>query len=270
MGAISEMQIDMQSNENGCEETTLVSQNEQTSNEENQATNSVPVNDTAVPVDNQKTESDTVTDKKETDDKKKTEAEKKRAHEEAETKRKAEWEKKQKEKKEAEQKILDSLKTMTDDDALSESLKKIGTQIENITKRNMKACVSEHIQTLCVEDPEFAKLAMHPRKSLINCFKHINIKARDYLKAEMEANDENPESGGYGGDVPDGMCYQWADEYFRDADAEVDKEKEEKFVPKPYPGSTVSKSKSKKKENAKKSKEDSNQMQIGFGEAEAS
>ena len=59
-----------------------------------------------------------------------------------------------------------------------------------------------------------------------NCFHHINRQARDYLRREMEDNDEKAVDGVYGGDVPDELCYQWAEEYFRDPDAEVDRPKE--------------------------------------------
>ena len=38
----------------------------------------------------------------------------------------------------------------------------------------------------------------------------------------------------YGEDVPDELCYQWAEDYFRDLDAEEDKEQEEKFVPRQF------------------------------------
>ena len=41
-------------------------------------------------------------------------------------------------------------------------------------------------------------------------------------------------SGVYGGDVPDGLCHQWAEDYFRDPDAKEDQEPESKFVPRPY------------------------------------
>lgn len=61
----------------------------------------------------------------------------------------------------------------------------------------------------------------------------------------MKDNDEQPIAGSYGCDVPDDMCYLWAEEYFMDMDAEEDKEKEEKFVPKPYPGKPAPKSKKK-------------------------
>ena len=77
---------------------------------------------------------------------------------------------------------------------------------------------------------------MHPRKNMIRCFRYITRKAKKFAEQEMKDNDEQPIAGGYGCDVPDDMCYLWAEEYFMDMDAEEDKEKEEKFVPKPYSG----------------------------------
>jgi hypothetical protein len=176
---------------------------------------------------------------------------KKAEHEAAEAKRKAEWENRQAAKKAAEEKALEATRSMSNDAVADASVKKLGLDAERLTRRNMKMCVTEHIQTLCLDNPEFARKAMHPRKSMMNCFKYINRKAQEYLKQEMEDNDEKP--GGYaiGGDVPDDLCYMWAEEYFNDPDAEVDKEKDEKFVPKPYYGGSSS-SKSKKKEPAKK------------------
>ena len=94
---------------------------------------------------------------------------------------------------------------------------------------------------------------------MINCFHFINRKAREYLEKEMKDNDEKPLGGGIGGDVPDELCYQWAEEYFRDLDAPEDKDKnEEKFVPKPYTGKAAPKSRKKaekKKPAPKKSEE---------------
>ena len=172
---------------------------------------------------------------------------KKAEHEAAEAKRKAEWERKQAEKKAAEEKALAELYAMSDEEAANASVKRTNAELERLTGRNMKMCVTEHIQTVCLNDPAFARLVCHPRKSMINCFKYINRKARDYLKQEMEMNDEKPEGNGFGGDVPDGLCYQWAEEYYNDPDAEVDKEKEEKFEAKPYYGGSSS-ARNKKKE----------------------
>ena len=72
---------------------------------------------------------------------------------------------------------------------------------------------------------------MNPKKKMLNCFHYINRKAREYLEQEMKDNDEKPMGGGFGGDVPDELCYQWAREYFRDAEAKEDAEPEEKVCP---------------------------------------
>lgn len=147
------------------------------------------------------------------------EEEKRRAHEEAETKRKAEWEAKQQKKAAALQAEWEQAIAVDDDRLLALSVKRLGDATERLTRRNMKLCVTEYVQTLCYEDKAFAKLVMHPRKNMMNCFRFINRKAQEYLEQEMKDNDEKPVDGRFGGDVPDGMCYQWAEEYFRDLDA---------------------------------------------------
>ena len=155
------------------------------------------------------------------------EDEKRRAHEEAEAKRKAEWEQKQREKAEAEQAAWENAVAMGDDEVMMASMKRVGDDAERLTRRNMKQCVTEHIQTKCLSEPEFARQVMHPRKNMIRCFRYITRKAKEFA------------------DVPDDMCYLWAEEYFMDMDAEEDKEKEEKFVPKPYSGKPAPRSKKK-------------------------
>lgn len=180
---------------------------------------------------------------------------KRKAHEEAEAKRKAEWEARQAAKKAAEQEQLAKLESMTDDELLAASLKRVSDDTEKLTRRNMKECVAEHIQTLCLGDPAFARKVMHPRKSMIHCIWYINRKAREFIEKEIKDNDFPKENGIYGGDVPDGLCYQWAVDYFNDPEAEEDHKDEEKFVPKPYYGGSVSKTKPKekaKKEQPKK------------------
>lgn len=170
---------------------------------------------------------------------------KRRAHEEAEAARKAEWERKQREKEEAEQAAWENAVAMDDNEVMMASMKRVGDDAERLTRRNMKQCVTEHIQTKCLDDPAFARQVMHPRKNMIRCFRYIIRKARAFAEQEMKDNDEKPIAGAYGCDVPDDMCYLWAEEYFMDMDAEEDKEKEEKFVPKPYTGKTAPKSKKK-------------------------
>lgn len=183
--------------------------------------------------------------------------EKRKAHEEAETKRKAEWEAKQKAKKQAEEAAIQKLQTMSDEDAIAASVKRISTDTERLTRRNMKECVAEHIQELCRKDIAFARRTMHPRKNMIRCFKYVTRMARDYVKQEMEDNDIKPDRGGYGCDVPDGLCYQWAEDYFNSTDALEDQEKEEKFVPKPYTGTSAKPAKKVKKAENKPKKQES-------------
>ena len=135
---------------------------------------------------------------------------------------------------------------MSDDDVMQASMNRVSQDTERLTRRNMKLCVMEDVQTECLADPAFARLVMNPKKKMLNCFHYINRKAREYLEQEMKDNDEKPMGGGFGGDVPDELCYQWAREYFRDADAKEDAEPEEKFVPKTYNGKVAKAGKGKK------------------------
>ena len=185
--------------------------------------------------------------------------EKRKAHEAAEAKRKAEWDARQLEKKQKEAEVLRKLQNMSDADIIAASTKRISLDVERLTRRNMKECVSEHIQDLCRKDPAFARLTMHPKKSMINCFKYINRMAKEYIKQEMADNDTKPENGIYGCDVPDGIVLGWSEEYMHDADAPEDQEKEEKFTPKPYintqPKAKATASKTKKPAKTKKKEE---------------
>ena len=90
-----------------------------------------------------------------------------------------------------------------------------------------------HIQAKCREDAAFALLVMDPDKSMINCFKYITRRAQAYAEQEMKDSGID-RTGVYGLDVPDGLCFQWAEDYFNDPDAKEDHTSEEKFVPKPY------------------------------------
>ena len=160
---------------------------------------------------------------------------KKRAvHEAAEARRKAEWEARQQAKKDAEKAQMERIMAMSEAELMSESMKRVGTDTEKLTRRNMKECVSEHIQSVCSKDPAFARKTLYPHKSIIHCFHYINRMAKDYLQQEMKDNDIKPENGVYGGDVPDDLVYQWSIDYFNDPDAQEDHVEEEKFTPRPY------------------------------------
>ena len=177
-----------------------------------------------------------------------SEDDKKKAHEEAEAKRKAEWEARQAAKKAEEQKKIDELTAMSDDEVLAASMQRVSADTEKLTRRNMKECVAEYIQTMCIEDPAFARKTMHPRKTMIRCFQYISRKAWAYIQDELKANGIQPGPGqqGYGSDIPDDLCFQWAVDNFNDPDAKEDHEDEEEFVPKPYIGGSTSKSKGSK------------------------
>lgn len=180
----------------------------------------------------------------------------KKAHEAAEAKRKAEWDAKQAAKKAARQEQLDRIKAMTDADLMAASMERVAADTERLTRRNMKEAVSEHIQAKCREDATFARLVMDPDKSMINCFQYINRKAREY--AEQEMKDLGIQrTGTYGCDVPDGLCFQWAEDYFNDPNAKEDHKDDEKFVPKPYVSTArkASKAPSAKKKSDKKSEQ---------------
>lgn len=180
------------------------------------------------------------------------EEQKRKEHEEAEAKRKAEWEAKKQAK---EEEILFAWENATalDDEALAAaSSKRVGDDSERLTRRNMKQCVTEMIQIFCHEDLDLARQVMHPCKNMVNCFRYITRKAKEFVLQEMKDNDIKPDREGYGSDVPDDLCYQWAKEYFFDMEAPEDKDpNEEQFVPKPYVGKTTT-SKAKKKTEKKK------------------
>lgn len=188
-----------------------------------------------------------------------TEAEKLKAHEESEAKRKAEWEAKKKAREEAETLEWEKAVAVDDDTLIANSVKRLADATERLTRRNMKLCVTEFVQTKCYEDMAFARQVMHPRKSMLNCFHFINRKAKEYLQQEMKDNDQKPDSNGmYGGDVPDELCYEWAVEYFTKMDLPEDKDENDKeFEPKPYRGVSTSKTtkKAEKKPAEKKKTE---------------
>ncbi len=75
------------------------------------------------------------------------EARKKAEFDAAEAKRKAEWEAKQAHKKLREQQELDRLAAMSDDDVMQASMNRVSQDTERLTRRNMKLCVMEDVQT---------------------------------------------------------------------------------------------------------------------------
>ena len=175
-----------------------------------------------------------------------------KAHEAAEAKRKAEWDAKQAARKAARQEQLDRIKAMNDADLIAASAGRVAADTEKLTRRNMKEAVAEHIQAKCRASAAFARLVMDPDKSMINCFQYITRKAQEYAEQEMKDNGIQ-RTGVYGCDVPDGLCFQWAEDYFNDPNAKEDHKNDEEFLPKPYvPARKASKAPAKKKSEQKK------------------
>ena len=191
------------------------------------------------------------------------ETERRRQHEEAEGKRKAEWERQQAEKRAAETAALAKIEQMSETELVKASMERMKKETERLTRRNLKECVSEYVQTLCLSDPAFARMVMHPRKSMAHCLQYINRKAREYLLAEMKDNGmEQRPDGIYGGDVPEDTCYGWAEEYYRDTNAKEDEVKEEAFVPKPYLNAAAKTKRQPKKEKPKAETKTAKSVQV--------
>lgn len=74
----------------------------------------------------------------------------------------------------------------------------------------------------------------------------------NYRKAGNTHECKKAKAGAYGCDVPDDLCYQWAEDYFRDPDAKEDHKEEEKFVPNPYYGKDFARTTKKKQKEKKK------------------
>ena len=185
------------------------------------------------------------------------EAKKRAEHEASEAKRKQEWEARKQAKKDAEQAFVNRVAGMTEEEMLEEAVKRTSRDTERLLGRNLKECVTEHIQMKCYEDPAFLRLTLQPRKTMIRCFQYINRKAFEHIQDEMKANGFQPsrENPVYAADVPDSLCYQWAEDYFNDPTVQEDQEKEEEFVPKPYPGKTITTKKPAAKKTEKKKTE---------------
>ena len=101
------------------------------------------------------------------------------------------------------------MRAMNNDEVTTASLRRVSADTERLTRRNMKECVSEHIQTLCLDSPDFARLVMHPKKNMIHCFRYIYRKAKAFIEQDMKDNCVELTAGLYGEDVPDELCYQW-------------------------------------------------------------
>lgn len=181
------------------------------------------------------------------------EAERKKAFEKEEAKRKAEFDAKKVARDEEIQIEWEMNTMLSTDELLKQAENNIATGVERITRRNMKESVAAYIIELSRKNENLSRNILHPKKSVANCFKYINIKALEYLEEDMKLTGEKPDKNGVIGiDIPDDLCYDWAEEYYRSTKIEVDYADEEKFEPKTYipayTSKTAKKSTAKKKE----------------------
>lgn len=200
-----------------------------------------------------------------------TEAERKKAFEAEEAKRKAEFDAKKAARDEEIQIEWEMNTMLSTDELLKQAENNIATGVERITHRNMKESVAAYIIELSRKNENLSRNILHPKKSVANCFKYINIKAREYLEEDMKLTGEKPDRNGVIGiDIPDDLCYDWAEEYYRSTKMEVDYADEEKFEPKTYTpaytSKTAKKSTAKKKETPppkeKEKSENTNQLSL--------
>lgn len=84
--------------------------------------------------------------------------------------------------------------------------------------------VQAYLEQHASEDEVFAYKMRNPKKSIKNCIKFIAQKAMAYMEKHKE---EYEMENGYGGDVPDEICYGWANHYYDENDLEVDMTEEE-------------------------------------------
>ena len=117
-----------------------------------------------------------------------------------------------------------AVKQMSDSEAVAASTKRIQTEIENITRKNMKEYVAEHLAELCAKDPSFAHKVIQPGKTMVDCFSYINQKAQKFAEQERKDNGIT-ESGIYGCAIPTDLVFGWAVDYFK---APVEKKPERK------------------------------------------
>lgn len=186
-----------------------------------------------------------------------TEAEKKKAFEEEEAKRKADFDAKKAKRDEEIQVEWEINTMMTTEDLIEAAKSNIKTTVERITQRNMKESVAAYIIELSKNSEKLSRNILHPKKSITNCFKYINRKARAYLEEQMKLTGEKPDKNGVIGiDIPDNLCYRWAEEYYSSTDIDEDYAEDEKFVPRSYKPSytpkTTKNATSKKKETPPK------------------
>ncbi len=107
------------------------------------------------------------------------EAERRRAHEEAEAARRAEWEARRQKREEEELFAWENAVAMEDDELVASAVAEIGEESERLTRRNIRICVAEILQTYCRGDANFARQVKHNDEGICpRCKKAVTFKSR--------------------------------------------------------------------------------------------
>lgn len=85
--------------------------------------------------------------------------------------------------------------------------------------------VQAYLDKHASEDAVFAEKMRNPRKSIKNCIKFIAQKAQEYMEKHKE---EYEMDRGFGGDIPDEICFGWANHYYDESGLEIDMTEEER------------------------------------------
>ena len=110
---------------------------------------------------------------------------------------------------------------------INKAIEKLDKEFESLTRRGMIDSVMEYLSSYCFDNPDFTKNILNEDKDLKDCLKYITRKASDYLK---DASSAFTTDNGYGGEVPDDLCYEWSVEYYSKSKEELEPVKQPKIV----------------------------------------
>lgn len=85
--------------------------------------------------------------------------------------------------------------------------------------------VQAYLDKHASEDAAFAEKMRNPRKTIQNCIKFIAQQAQKYMEKHKE---EYEMERGLGGDIPDEICFGWANHYYDESGLEIDMTEEER------------------------------------------
>jgi hypothetical protein len=123
-------------------------------------------------------------------------------------------------KKEAEEKAeIERVAAMSDAEALTAALEKIGAPAEPPPPHDIQLCVAWSLRERCAADADYARKVLHPRKDMSGCSGYIGAKVVERIKKELKESGVEPGGQAVARAVPAEVCYQWAFDYFNEAPA---------------------------------------------------